>query len=152
MFNYYICLYNNACERNGNKIYLNYNTVASYTLRVPGVKADNVSSVTRVALANHRTGRQKSYINVSTFVAIRNTFTLLIRVKLFVHNKWLLNTLHHLKISLVYYNDITKKTCLIPDARSRPLIFPPKTHVVGNSRLQLRSLHTLENFGYNFNN
>ena len=66
MFNYYICLYNNACERNGNKIYLNYNTVASYTPRVPGVKADNVSSVTRVALANHRTGRQKSYIKAES--------------------------------------------------------------------------------------
>ena len=37
-------------------------TVASYTPRIPSVKADNVSSVTRVTLANQRTGRQKSYI------------------------------------------------------------------------------------------
>jgi len=59
---------------------------------------------------------------MSTFIVIRTPFTLLIHIKLFIHNKWLLNSLHHLKILLVYYNDIAKKTSLIPDAR--PLIFP----------------------------
>ena len=37
-------------------------TVASYTPHIPSVKADNVSSVTRVTLANQWTGRPKSYI------------------------------------------------------------------------------------------
>jgi len=31
MFNYYICLYNNVCERNGNIICLNINRVNKYT-------------------------------------------------------------------------------------------------------------------------
>jgi len=35
-------------------------------------------------------------------------------------------------LSLVGYNDITKKTCLIPDARSKPLhLSRLKMHVVG---------------------
>ena len=63
---------------------------------------------------------------MSTFVSIRNPFTLLIDLSQFIDNKWLLNSLHH---SQVLYNDITKKTCMIPDARSKPLHFPPKTHV-----------------------
>jgi len=42
----------------------------------------------------------------------------------FIDNKWLLNSLHHLKNSRVFYNDITKKTCMISDARSKPLHFP----------------------------
>ena len=61
---------------------------------------------------------------VSTFVSIRNPFTLLIDLNQFIDNKWLLNALHHLKISRVFYNYITKKTCMITDARSTPLHFP----------------------------
>ena len=53
-----------------------------------------------------------------TFVSIRNPFTLLIYLNQFIDNKWLLNSLHHLKISRVFYNDITKKTCMIPYAQS----------------------------------
>ena len=60
---------------------------------------------------------------VSTFVSIRYPFTLLIDLNQFIDNKWLLNSLH-LKISRVFYNDITKKTCMVPDARSKPLHFP----------------------------
>ena len=61
---------------------------------------------------------------LSTFVSIRNPFTLLIYLNQFIDNKWLLNSLHHFKISRVFYNDITKKTCMIPDARPKPLHFP----------------------------
>ena len=42
-----------------------------------------------------------------------------------------MNSLHDLEISLVYYNDITKKTCLIPVLDKTILFFPPKKHVVG---------------------
>jgi len=61
---------------------------------------------------------------VSTFVSIRNPFTLLINLNQFIDNTWLLNSLHHLKISRIFYNDIIKKTCMIPYARSKPLHFP----------------------------
>ena len=68
---------------------------------------------------------------VSTFVSIRNPFTLLIDLNQYIDNKWLLNSLHHLKISRVFYNDITKKAYawfLMLDQNL--FIFPPKTHVV----------------------
>jgi len=44
----------------------------------------------------------------------------------------------------VNYNDITKKTCLIPDARSKPLQFLRlKTHVVGMIEIITRMItHT----------
>ena len=42
-----------------------------------------------------------------------------------------MNSLHDLEISLVYYNGIRKKTCLIPVLDQNLFIFPPKTHVVG---------------------
>ena len=42
-----------------------------------------------------------------------------------------MNSLHDLEISLVYYNDITKKTCLIPVLEKNILFFPSKKHVVG---------------------
>ena len=66
----------------------------------------------------------KEIRRVSTFVSIRNPFTLLKDLNQYIDNKWLLNSLHHLKISRILYNDITKKTCMIPDARSKPLHFP----------------------------
>ena len=57
-----------------------------------------------------------------TFVSIRNPFTLLIYLNQFIDNKWLLNSLHHLKISRVFYNDITKNMhdslCSINDFRA----------------------------------
>jgi len=37
-----------------------------------------------------------------------------------------MNSLHDLEISLVYCNDITKKTCLIPVLDQNLFIFPPK--------------------------
>jgi len=37
---------------------------------------------------------------------------------------------HHLKILLVCCNDIKKKTCLIPDAQSKPLHFSHLLHVM----------------------
>ena len=61
---------------------------------------------------------------VSTFVSIRNPLTLWIDLNQFIDNKWFLNSHHHVKISRVFYNDIIKKTCMIPDARSKPLHFP----------------------------
>ena len=44
-------------------------TLASYTPRIPSVRSDNVSSVTRVTLANQRTGRQKSYIKAESVLS-----------------------------------------------------------------------------------
>ena len=41
------------------------------------------------------------------YVYIRYPVTLLINLKQFFHNNWLLNSLHDLEISLAYYNDIT---------------------------------------------
>ena len=62
----------------------------------------------------------------------KSSFPYVILLLSFIHKIWLLYTLHHLKILLVYYNDIPKKTRLIPDARSKPLHFSRlKTHVVG---------------------
>ena len=60
---------------------------------------------------------------MSTFVYIRNPFALLINLKQFIIKKWLLDSLYHLKISQVCHNDITKKACSIPDARSKPIQF-----------------------------
>ena len=41
-------------------------TVASYTPRIQSMRSDNVSSVTRVTLANQRTGRKKFYIKAES--------------------------------------------------------------------------------------
>ena len=65
-----------------------------------------------------------SEVQLTKSVSIRNPLTLLIDLNQIIDNKWLLNSLHHLKISWVFYNDITKKTCMIPDARSKHLHFP----------------------------
>ena len=50
-------------------------TVASYTPHIPSVKADNVSSVTRVTLANQHTGRQKSYIKAKAVANYRPSYS-----------------------------------------------------------------------------
>ena len=72
---------------------------------------------------------------VSTFVYIRNPFALLINLKQFIIKKQLLDSLHHLNNQRVCYNDITKKTCSIPDALSKPLKnFPPKNARGRNDR------------------
>jgi len=55
-------------------------------------------------------------------------------------------------ISLVFYdNDITKKNALF-FRQSQPLHFPRKKHTWSNrSRQPRQSLHTLESFGYHYN-
>jgi len=45
----------------------------------------------------------------------KSSFTYVILLLSFIHNTWSLNTLNHLKISLVYYNYIAKKPRLIPE-------------------------------------
>ena len=45
-----------------------------------------------------------------------------------------MNSLHDLEISLVYYNDITKKTCLIHVLDQNLFIFPPKNARDRNNR------------------
>jgi len=57
--------------------------------------------------------------SVVTFVSIRYLVTLLINLKQFIHNKWLMDSL----ISSVYCNDSTKYTCLIPVLDQHLFIF-----------------------------
>ena len=65
----------------------------------------------------------KSTARLCSFINIRNPLALLINLKQLIIKKWLLDSLQRFKISQVCYNDITKKTCSIPDARSKPLHF-----------------------------
>ena len=44
-----------------------------------------------------------------------------------------MNYIQDLEISLVYYNDITKKTCLIPVLKSKPLHFFPHKNARGRN-------------------
>jgi len=67
--------------------------------------------------------RNSSQTNSRRLPWSQSSFPYVILLLAFIHNTWLLNTFHHSKISLVYYNDIPKKTRLIPDTRSKPL-FP----------------------------
>jgi len=55
-----------------------------------------------------------------------------------------MNSLHDLEISLVYYNEITQKTCLIPVLDQNLFIFPPKNTRGRNDRdyITTRVTHT----------
>ena len=58
--------YQSDCQRIYNLSTRFQYTVASYTPHIPGIKADNVSSVTQVTLANQQTGDRNLIININS--------------------------------------------------------------------------------------